>query len=40
MVQMYESNAFSESDMKQWENKTEAEKDNWAIMKRFFREKI
>jgi len=35
MVQMYESNAFSESDMKQWENKSEADRDDWAVMKRF-----
>ena len=40
IVQMYESNAFSETDMKQWEDKTEAEKDDWAIMKRFFRDKM
>ena len=40
IVQMYESNAFSEADMKQWEDKTEAEKDDWAIMKRFFRDKM
>jgi hypothetical protein len=40
IVQMYESNAFRETDMKQWEDKTEAEKDDWAIMKRFFRDKM
>ena len=40
IVQMYESNAFSETDMKQWEDKTEVEKDDWAIMKRFFRDKM
>jgi len=40
MVQMYASNAFSESDMKEWENKTEANRDDWTIMKRYFRDKM
>ena len=40
MVQMYESNAFNETDMKEWEDKTEEEKDDWVVMKRFFRKKM
>jgi len=40
MVQMYASNAFSESDMKEWEKKSKADRDDWTIMKRFFRDKM
>jgi hypothetical protein len=40
MVQMYQSRAFAEADMKEWENKSIADRDDWTIMKRFFREKM
>jgi hypothetical protein len=40
MVQMYASNVFNETDMKEWEKKSEAEKDDWTIMKRYFRDKM
>jgi hypothetical protein len=40
MVQMYHSRAFAETDMKEWENKSKADRDDWAIMKTFFREKM
>lgn len=40
MVQMYASNAFNESEMKEWEDKTEADKDDWTIMKKYFRDKM
>jgi hypothetical protein len=40
MVQMYHSRAFAEADMKEWENKSVADRDDWSIMKRFFRDKM
>jgi hypothetical protein len=40
MVQMYHSRAFAEADMKEWENKSVADRDDWTIMKRFFRDKM
>jgi len=40
MVQMYQSRAFAEADMKEWENKSVADRDDWSIMKRFFRDKM
>ena len=40
MVQMYDSKVFDEADMKEWEKKSEADKDNWTIMKEYFREKM
>ena len=40
MVQMYHSRAFAETDMKEWEKKSEADRDTWTVMKDFFREKM
>ena len=40
MVQMYHSRAFSETDMKEWENKSVADRDDWTIMKTYFRDKM
>ena len=40
MVQMYHSRAFAEVDMKEWENKTVAQRDDWPTMKAFFRDKM
>ncbi len=40
MVQIYHRRAFAETDMKEWENKSVADRDDWAIMKTFFREKM
>jgi hypothetical protein len=39
-VQMYASNVFSKSDLKEWENKSKADKDNWTVMKKYFRDKM
>ena len=40
MVQMYASNVFSEPDLKEWENKSEADKDDWTVMKKYFHDKM
>ena len=40
MGQMYASNVFNETDMKEWERKSEADKEDWTIMKKYFRDKM
>jgi hypothetical protein len=40
VVQMYDSGAFDEADMKEWEKKNEADKNDWTIMKGYFEDKM
>jgi hypothetical protein len=40
MVQMYASNAFSKADMKEWEQKSELDRDDWTVMQEYFRDKM
>jgi hypothetical protein len=37
---MYDSGAFDEADMKEWEKKNEADKNDWDIMKDYFEDKM
>jgi len=38
VVNMYSSGIFSQATMTDWEGKTEAQKDDWVYMKRYFRQ--